>query len=205
MTVTPDIIEVLRAIVQDETWRFRVCLPGVVESYDPLTQTVSVKPAVKIPRNDEETQRGYSYLDPPVISGVPVAFPQGGDGGYITWPIVKGASVLLVFADVSIDDWLIKGGSGVEPESTRRFDISDAVAIAGLSPITSPISGNTHAGMALEHPAEIKLGANALTGVGRADLIEGYLSTINTQLIGLGAPGLGVPPFLVGSAKVKVE
>jgi hypothetical protein len=74
----------------------------------------------------------------PVITDVPVVFPGAGDYS-VTFPIAKGDTVLLIFAEGSLDQWLTKGGE-VDPQDDRRFSLTDAIAIPSLR--HGPISGS---------------------------------------------------------------
>lgn len=66
----------------------------------------------------------------PILEDVPVIYPGAGDW-WLTYPIKKGSNVILLFNDRSIAEWLDQGGI-VEPLSTRKFSLSDAIAIAGI-------------------------------------------------------------------------
>ncbi len=77
-------------------------------------------------------------VDYPVLVRVPVIVLNGG-GGYTTYPIFSGDQCLLMFCDRDIDLWLEKGVTNSPPNSDRIHDLSDAVALVGLSPITKPI------------------------------------------------------------------
>ena len=88
----------------------RCALPGIVESFDPETQTASVRPALR---------KGSFPL--PVIRDVPVFFPGSRDSA-ITWPISEGDGCLLVFADRDTED----------PAGGRRHSLSDAFAFVGF-------------------------------------------------------------------------
>lgn len=94
-------------------------MPGIVESFDPLTQTASVRPALK---------RGSFLL--PVIHNIPVFFPGSRTSG-ITWPVAAGDECLLIFADFDIDRWFSSGEAG-EPDSARQHDLPDAFAFVGF-------------------------------------------------------------------------
>ena len=85
---------------------------------------VSAQPVIPLKTPDGRV------LDAPVIAGIPVAFPSG-DGGSasVTFPIKVGDGVLLSFSSRQIDDWMT-GGDSQDP---RRFDLTDAMAIPGLS------------------------------------------------------------------------
>jgi hypothetical protein len=192
MTTSVDMLEAIENIVENELQPVRVALPARVESYDDAEGSVSVKPTVKVPIADEEAELGYSYIDPPVISRVPVAWPQGG-GSYIKWKLEAGDYVLLVFADTSIDDWLVSGGIESQPESDRRFDISDAIAIPGMSPYVSSLPTIAD-GLELEHPTEIRLGAGATNFVALANLVLSELQAIKTWADGHTHNLTGVQP-----------
>ena len=97
----------------------RCALPGTVESFDPVTQTAVVRPALSL--------SSHAY---PVIHDVPVFFPGSRTGG-ITWPVSAGDECLLIFADADIDRWFESGEAG-EPASDRRHALPDAFAFMGF-------------------------------------------------------------------------
>lgn len=101
-------------------------LPGKIVSYDRATQLAKVRPALKRKYKDGEV------VELPVINGVPVAFPSGGDA-FIHFDLVEGDDVLLVICERSIDIWKQKG-EVVSPNDPRRFNLSDAFAIPGGKP-----------------------------------------------------------------------
>jgi hypothetical protein len=103
------------------------CMPAQVVTFDAAFQTVSVQPALKTLAQGETIA---SLL--PIIEDVPVVFPGGG-GFFVTFDILPGSYVLLVFAERSIESWADLGGIG-DPQSTRKCDLSDAIAIPGLLP-----------------------------------------------------------------------
>lgn len=100
------------------------CLPGRIEKYSREEQKANVKPLIKKQYLDG------SAAELPVISNVPVVFPRTQRAG-ITFPLEQGDGVLLVFAERALDRWL---SSGVDsgPGDSRKFDLSDAIAIPGL-------------------------------------------------------------------------
>jgi hypothetical protein len=117
--------------------KWRVAIPGVIESFDPVTQTCVVKPALQdLLRVNNLLQWSdiYPCLD------VPVVMPRAG-GFAITLPVIKGDEVLLVFLDNCMDAWWQSGctqdaaGNYVGQyllDPYRRHDLSDAVAIIGM-------------------------------------------------------------------------
>ena len=137
----------------------RVALPGLVQTYDPTTQTCSVQPLVQDGVYDESGTRIAERL--PVVASVPVCFP--GSGAFsITWPVKVGDTVLLVFSSSSIDRWLALGGE-VDPIDDRRHHITDAIAIPGLRDLghVLPSSAVDATSMVISGP--LKLGDNTAT------------------------------------------
>lgn len=133
---TPTLAEVITAAVDARLPGLRVSLPGKVLAYDPTTQTADVQPLLM---ELAKTEEGADLLEQlPVVPKVPVVFP--GAGGFrVTFPVQVGDSVLLVFADRSLDVWQSKGGL-VDPIDTRRHDLADAVAIVGLRDLAHAFS-----------------------------------------------------------------
>jgi hypothetical protein len=92
-------------------------------------QTASVQPAIT-----ENIQIGEEDAKPvklPLLTDVPIYFPRA-NGYCITLPIAKGDECLLVFADMCLDGWWQSGGVQDQME-TRRHDLSDAIAIVGIT------------------------------------------------------------------------
>ncbi len=125
---SPTLAEILNALRDGIMRDARVSLPGRVESFDAESNTADVQPMVKeTVENDDGTT---SQVSLPILTGVPIMFPSGG-GLRITFPIAKGDTVLLVFADRSIDAFLAQGAES-SPADQRRHSLSDAVAIPSL-------------------------------------------------------------------------
>lgn len=107
-------------------------MPGIIESFNSVTQTCSVQPAIKriFKHEDGET----TLLIPtnlPLLINVPVVFPRGG-GFSMTFPVAKGDECRLDFSERCIDLWHEFGG--VQKPGARRFhNLSDAIATVGLS------------------------------------------------------------------------
>lgn len=101
------------------------CLPGIIASFDPDTQTASVQPAIK----RIFTEKGAVNL--PLCVDVPVAFPGGGDF-FLTFPVKPGDECILLFSERAIDNWHASGGTQT-PAEYRLHDLSDGIAIVGLN------------------------------------------------------------------------
>lgn len=102
-------------------------LPGIVQSFDSVAMTVTVKAAIQIRIRDTEGTYSWETIKP--IQDVPVCFPNG--GGYtLTFPVKNGDEALLVFASRCIDNWWQTGAVGPQGE-LRMHDLSDGFAIIG--------------------------------------------------------------------------
>lgn len=167
---SPSLAAVLNTFKAQMFADMRVSLPARVERYDASTQTADVKPLLKDAFVEEDGTRAIESL--PVVTNVPVVFP--GAGGFrLTFPVRAGDTVLLVFADRSLDAWLAQGGEA-SPSDDRRHNLSDAVAIPGLHPNNAPWSG------AEEGVVTLGSDAGAAEFVATADRVLARLNSIAT-------------------------
>ena len=124
---TPEEIE--RQKSEDLKAAIRVSIPAIVTAVDLDRQVVSVRPAIM------GKLRGYegnvTETQYPILTEVPIAFPRAG-GLCITYPVAVNDECLVVFADACIDFWWQSGGIQ-SPKDSRSHDLSDAIAIFGLT------------------------------------------------------------------------
>lgn len=123
ITATPE--EAPGAQIDGRLKDLHTCMPGIIASFDPVTQTASVQPAIK----RIFTEKGALNL--PVCVDVPVAFPGGGDF-FLTFPVKVGDECILLFSERAIDNWHASGGTQT-PAEYRLHDLSDGLAIVGLN------------------------------------------------------------------------
>lgn len=109
----------------DVMFNLRCCIPCIVQSYDPKKGTVECQPAVreKIINQNEENE----YRNLPLLLNVPVVFPSNSEYA-VTFPLEKGDECLVLFSDLSIDNFWQKGNVQ-NPIEDRRHDLSDGIAI----------------------------------------------------------------------------
>jgi len=105
----------------------RVSIPGIVQSFDPIEQTVTVQPAIRERIVDGEGT--VNMVNLPLLLDVPVVLLRAG-GFVLTMPVVPGDECLVIFSDSCIDSWWSQGGVQVQAEK-RRHDLSDGFAIMG--------------------------------------------------------------------------
>jgi hypothetical protein len=107
------------------------CIPGIINSFDPITQTVNVTPAIQMRVQDADRQETFEDL--PTLVQVPVCYPFAVTAGYaLTLPIKEGDPCVLVFSQRAIENWHKLGG--IQPpedfaEMSRHHDLNDAFAL----------------------------------------------------------------------------
>jgi hypothetical protein len=113
----------------------KVATPGIIQSFDPVEQTVTVQPAIRERVRDQ--YGNLSYVNLPLLVDVPVHWPRAG-GLVLTFPIVQGDECLVIFGDNCMDAWWSYGDIQ-NPIEKRRHDLSDGYAIVGLTSQHNPI------------------------------------------------------------------
>jgi hypothetical protein len=173
-TPTPSLAEVLRSALAADRSELHGAMPGRVTAYDAARRRASVQPLIRRGYLDEAGERQSELL--PIVNDVPVVF-LGSGGARVKFPVRPGDTVLLLFAEASLDLWLAKGGE-VDPGDDRRFSLSDGIAIPGLSHVASD------AARLIEFTdTEIRLGgAAALDGLLKGTAYNSALQTFLTAL-----------------------
>jgi len=130
--------EVIRQAIQAAVDEIRVALPGVVESVNISAQTADVRPLLLNRLVDDSGTVTQEEL--PVLPSVPIGWQRAG-GFFVTMPITKGDTGLIVFPDWSLDQWRAKGGSiPVDPLDVRSHSLTSAVFYPGLHSKTDALS-----------------------------------------------------------------
>lgn len=121
----------------DRMYSVYTASPGIIDSFDGKLATVKMSVRIKSIENGV-----VKYLDPPLVTNVPVVLPASTGGGlFLTVPIKAGDPCLLVFGQRGIDNVVELGGmqNPVEPKGMeltarlRHHDMTDAICIPGLS------------------------------------------------------------------------
>lgn len=140
----------IKSVLENSLLHLHTALPGRVEKYSYKKQKASVKPLIKAKFPDGK------ILELPVITNVPVSFTRSGQAS-LTFPVSKGDTGLLIFAERSLDVWLSKGGD-VLPLDSRKFDLSDAIFFPGLFPFTENSYADNNEDVLLKYKdAEIRI------------------------------------------------
>lgn len=178
MRTPTTLAEVIRAALEAQAADLHVSIPARVTRVDLAKGLLDVQPLVQ---ELVERDAGLESMSVPVIANVPVVWP--GAGGFrLTFPIAEGDTVLLIFSDRSLDQWLAKGGE-VDPRDPRRHALPDAIAIPGLRSFKDPWSGAAADGLTLgkDGGPQIKVKESTIE-VGGADEPIALAQTIETLL-----------------------
>lgn len=125
--------------VLDVVSDFCHCRPGIIESFDVETNTVTASVAIQAKIIDADKVRYENY---PIIENVPVCLPYAqAQGLCLTLPIKKGDLCTLLFSDRMLDVFLRTGDfsppeDGVGPNAIetepRMHHLADAICVPGL-------------------------------------------------------------------------
>lgn len=158
--------------------------PGIVQAYDPATQTADVLPAVK--RGIGTLEDEIAYEDLPIVPNVKVCFPRGGPF-QITWPLSKGDSVLLVCCNFAIGQWRQGDNSQtVAPGDLRLHGLGSAFALPILA-IDSAAVSNAQASQnafIIAGPLIILGDANTTDFAPIARLVDAQFKTVHDAIAG---------------------
>lgn len=122
---------------------------GIIDSFDAVTQSASIKLALKRVVNIalDGTRTVAEY---PILLQCPVMILSGGSA-HLTFPIAAGDTCIVLFNDREIDNWYINGGVQI-PNTPRLHDKADALAIVGIRNTQNAISAYFN-GTRLAHDA----------------------------------------------------
>jgi len=112
--------------MQTKIW---TCLPALVVAFNVNAGETTVDCQATIQMQLTDINGNQSWVNLPTLIHCPVVFPSGG-GFTLTFPLVVGDEVLIVFANRCIDAWHEHGG--VQPQMELRLhDINDGFALPG--------------------------------------------------------------------------
>lgn len=126
----------------------RVAMPGTVQSFDRIQQTVTVQLSIREKINSDD---GVMDVEIPVLVDVPIVMPRAGGYSLLMVPR-KGDECLCIFSDLCIDSWWQSGGIQNQAE-LRRHDFSDGFAIMGIWSQPRRTTAFPESGIALQDDA----------------------------------------------------
>lgn len=167
-----EFIAEMESLINDSIQEIHTAMPGRIESIDYENGTADVQPVMKKYLRNEE------IIDYPLITNVPIVFPQGnGQDSFIVYPVRPGDSCLLIVSEQALDYWQF----GMETDMNLPFDLTNAVCIPGL--FQRPPDQFREAN---EHGAIIaKAGNTVLKISGNGVVIDGDV-TVNGRVSAIG-------------------
>ena len=156
--IGPTMDEMLDQVLTSRLQTVYTSLPGRVVSFAAATSTCTVQPFPAIYQDGEAVEL-------PLLYGVPVGYPSGG-GSSITWPLLAGDIVILLFASAPLSRYRVEGAE-TDPQEERRFDLTDAWAMPLAGGAQPPA---TSGALVVQAPTagQVRLGASTATlGVAR--------------------------------------
>lgn len=128
-----DIVTKLKRLIDLSISEIHTTTIGVIQSFNPETQTVVVQPAIKkVITNEDQTTIIYTADNHPLLVNVPVVFPGGGDW-FMTFPIKEGDECLIFSMERSIGNWMENGGVQAPSNYKRKLSFKDAIVMVGLN------------------------------------------------------------------------
>lgn len=179
--------ESLRLALENAQSQIWTALPSVVTAVDLSKQTVSVQPSIQ--GNISAPDGSSQSVNLPLLVDVPIVWPRAG-GFALTFPIVAGDEVLVVFASRCIDSWWQSGGVGVQAE-VRMHDLSDGFAV--LAPTSQPkkLSGVSSSNVQLRDEA----------GTTYVEIAPGG----KIKLLGATSIDLNAPTINIAATNINIE
>jgi len=128
--VPPELRDVLQAFRREIFASLKCAIPGIIDSFNAITQTATIKVAM-------QATVGTEVKDYPLLVDCPVVV-MGGWGAYITFPIHAGDTCLVLFSDRALDNWYATGNV-VPPAQQRQHSLADGIALVGIHNLANPI------------------------------------------------------------------
>lgn len=125
MTITPTSAEVIVEAIESRLLDVHTALPGRVLSYDKDAQTVDVE--LQIQRMIPDASGALQIEKLPNLPSVMVGFPRNAKF-FVSFPLVAGDFVFVIFSEASIDQWRSKGAA-TPPGDARRHTLTGACAV----------------------------------------------------------------------------
>lgn len=157
--------EVMKVAMRAAKIGIRTTIPCTVESYNPITQKVSVIAGHVMVLN---TDAGVREQEPLKVPGCPVHFASAASGS-LTMALKSGDTGMLLVSDRSLEQWMNKTPvvDAVDPAANHTHNIIDGIFLPGLHPTTAPIPLAATSGVILDGVPTLKFGPLATRGVAR--------------------------------------
>lgn len=130
-TAEPELSDLLDDLKKDTMNAMNCIQIGTIQSYNPLLNTAKVSINFKVELLNGDIKEYPQLEDCPV-------FIMGGVSSYVSFPIAKGDTCIVLFNDKCIDDWYLTG-EVVKPANNRSHSIADGIVLVGLRSIDKAV------------------------------------------------------------------
>lgn len=204
---TPTLAQVISKALDTRLADVRVAMPARIESYDVSKQLADIQILLKARVVGEDLKEATETV--PVLRNVPV-MTFGGGGMFLSFPLAKGDTGLVIFSDRSMDIWKSVGGE-VDPIDVRQHSVSDAIFIPGLraNPQALPDVGPSLVVLGQSNASADFVALASKVDAGFSALVSAFNTHVHPG--GTIAGSTGIPsvletnPATVASATVQVK
>jgi hypothetical protein len=167
----PTLAHVLEQAIMSVLGSVHTAFPGQINKYDYTKAEADIKPLLSKKYDDG------TIAEMPIIPSVPIVWPRTSLGS-ISFPLQRGDCCLVICSERSLDKWLSKGGIVIN-EDTRKFDLTDAIAIPGLYSFATPTKILNNEDFLItfkDQTIKIKQGGNIEIGNGMLTIFDGIVT-----------------------------
>jgi len=127
MSETVSLGETISRIIASRLIDLHTAMPGRVKSYNASNQTADIEPMLmrQVPSGGPEDEDTLETI--PILPSVPVMFPSGGSGFFISFPLQEGDTVMLVFNERDCTNYRDTGNLS-NPALPTTHGLTSAVA-----------------------------------------------------------------------------
>lgn len=154
--MTTSLVELLREAMESRLRDLFTAAVGSIVKYDPSAQTAQIKLAISLPIKNEIGE--LQHIEFPILQDVPICFLRAGQYS-ITFPIVVGDFVLVVFTQLDAGKWRETGRESL-PQTVKLHSIGHGFAIPIVAPRNATLTGATEQALVISGD-EIRLGASS--------------------------------------------
>ena len=180
---TPE--EVFHKALSNLSFEMRVAMPGIVQSWNPTTQTASIKLSLREKLNIDGNP---SWTEIPLLVDVPLVTLKGA-GHLIATAINEGDECWVWFADGCFDATWQSSGVQNQPD-LRRHDLSDGFFMPSLFSQPNVISNYPTEGIEIRDESgstKVNVTSGSVSVQGTSVNVIGSTISINGSNVSLGA------------------
>jgi len=217
--MNPEALQALARILESQRTEIRVALFARITRVNDVPNNPTVDCQAVVAESIESLEGARDFEALPEFRDVPVMYPQGAAGFFITFPLAVGGIVHVSIGAQDFSEWFVSGQDSNAHEG-RTHGLENAVAFpCGFSQGRGPL---VTAGVMTVGGTEIRLGlSSAALHVAIAERVNTAIDELKNSYLGhfhaTGAGPTGIPqntppltlpsvtPSDVGSTRVKLD